>query len=700
MRSLVGEALRLVNKAGDPPLAYTREQNIRLPYFHTRNDASSEMRSYSSEPTLFACVNRLATSVAQVEWNLYLKSPSGEDEERVMVTDHPAAALWDQPNKFYTRRDFTEASDQHLELTGESYWVIGSDDRFPDLPISLWPVRPDLMEPVAHSTKFISGYVYSDPDGRKIPFEPDQVIYLKYADPFDPYHGLGPVRSLLVDLDAARFAAEYNRNFFLNSAEPGGIIQYDETLDDDEFDELNARWNEQHRGTANAHRVAILTHGMEWVDRAFSMKDLQFAELRKVSDEKIMLAYGMSKVLLGQTEAVNRATAEAAEYVFGKYQMVPRLERFKQVLNRNILPRYLGGDRFEFDYESPITGNVEEQAKERDSKVGAAVALKAAGYDPAAIAEYLDLPPGLARITTSAAPPDGQVLVEPETDDVDIPELTNIARPMLPSGRHAGVAWPVRPRNADDPPAQLDPDELPSIERLEETFQAILNRLLNAWTKIEGQQKADLVAQINEIAESGSLADLANLEIETEDAVELLTDAMEEIAEDAAEAAVEEAAEQGVDIEPKRADRKTVRDVAIVVSGLVAARLVTGAASAAMRANGAGVSANEVSAAVEEHLRDLSKDGPKPMLSGALTGTQNEARLATFKAAPEGALYSSEVNDKNTCGPCRAIDGKWLGNISDIDEVAKLYPGGAFGGYVDCEGRERCRGTITGVWRR
>jgi len=81
-------------------------------------------------------------------------------------------------------------------------------------------------------------------------------------------------------------------------------------------------------------------------------------------------------------------------------------------------------------------------------------------------------------------------------------------------------------------------------------------------------------------------------------------------------------------------------------------------------------------------------------LGGALSNAQNTARIATMRSAPVAAYYADETLDQNTCGPCADVDGKWLGN--DLDNVEELYPNG---GYRDCEGRERCRGTVVAVWR-
>jgi HK97 family phage portal protein len=685
-----------------------------MPLFSSVN-TESQMRALSSEPTLYACVNRLASATSQVEWHLYRKSKTGEDEDRVEVTSHAALDLWEDPAPgVFTGQQFREVSEQHLELTGESYWVLGVSDRSPDLPLTLWPVRPDRMTPVPDSKRFIQGYIYTDPEGAQIPFPADMVVALRFPDPLDPYHGLGPVRALMTDLDAARFAAEWNRNFFMNSAEPGGVIEVPDTLSDDEFDELNARWNEQHQGAGNAHRIAILSNAMKWVPRSYSMRDLQFVELRKMSDEQIMLAFGLSKTLLGQTENVNRATAEAAEYVFGKYQVVPRLERFKQVLNRRVLPRYTGGDQLEFDYESPISGDSEAEARDRDSRVKAVVDLIGVGFDPVSVAEAFDLgfldydekpapalPPGFGPQQPPPAQEDAAAVVGAAVAAALAAGTRAQALPVASHVHHHPPhpwGWSVRPRGAADPP-DLTPDELPDITRLQTKFEQVIEDLLEKWTFLENDQKQALIDQVLKMATSGSLSDLKNLVVDTEATAELLAQAMLEIGDDAADAIVEEAREQDVKIAPREADPKNLKEVALVVAGLVASRLIGTATSTALRANSPTATPEQVAGKVGEALNGLSIDGPRQQLSGALTGTQVEARYETILKAPEAALYAAEILDENTCEPCEAIDGKWLGNTSDIEQVKALYPGAGFGGYVDCKGRERCRGQVVAIWR-
>lgn len=389
VRTMIGA---LLNRAATTPVPFaSRSQSYALG-FGGRRDATAQLEAMGSVGTLFAIVDRCANATAQVNWRLYRKSASGKDGDRVEVTSHAALDLWRKPNKYYTQQEFIESFQQHHELTGEAWWVIGRDTRS-SIPLELWPVRPDRMAPVPDPETFLAGYVYTGPGGERVPLGLDDVVQLRRPNPVDPYRGMGPVQSVLADLDASRYSAEWNRNFFINSATPGGIVEVDRVLGDTEFNQLRERWAEQHKGVANAHRVAILEAGMKWSERSFSQRDMQFVELRAVSREVIREAYAFPKPMLGTVDDANRANMEAAEVMFARWVLVPRLERIKQALNNDLLPLYGGTTRgFEFDYDNPVPEDRQLASQELTAKAAAAQALVSAGFYAPEVREALDLP--------------------------------------------------------------------------------------------------------------------------------------------------------------------------------------------------------------------------------------------------------------------------------------------------------------------
>lgn len=391
MRSPVGtllETFSTLRNAAPVPLTSALDV-LRLPL--GTNPAERNMSAYGNVGTLFAIVTRITESVASARWRLWRSSRSGEPEDRVPVTRHAALDLLNKPNPFMPWQEFTETFQQHVELTGECSWIIGRDPRAA-IPLELWPVRPDRISPVPHPEKFLSGYVYQGPNGQSIPLELNEVIQIKMPNPLDPYRGLGPVQSVLTDLDSIKYSSEWNKNFFRNSAEPGGIIEVPERLSDDSFNELRERWNEQHKGVSRAHRVAILEHG-KWVDRKYSMKDMQFNDLRTASREIIREAFGFPKSMLGTVDDVNRANAEAGEVMFARWLVVPRLTRIRAALNNDLLPLFGNAARgLEFDFDSPVPEDRVADNSELTSRASAAKALVDAGFSPDDVCMAVGLP--------------------------------------------------------------------------------------------------------------------------------------------------------------------------------------------------------------------------------------------------------------------------------------------------------------------
>lgn len=402
MRSLVGS---LLNRS---PVPYVQRGAGRS--FLQSSPAHNQTRAINamgSVGTVFSIVSRISQAVAGTEWALYRQNTDNRrayattPRPRQQVTKHPALSVWEQPNPFMSRQTFLEICSQHQELVGEQYWLPAQDSQFA-FPVELWPIRPDRMLEVPSATEFLAGWLYRSPDGERVPLKSSEVIQLKSPNPDNIYRGMGAIQSILMDIDSTRFSAEWNRNFFINGAQPGGVIEVPSNLTDTEFTQFNTRWRENHQGVAAAHRIAMLEGGMKWIDVNFSQKDMQFAELRTASREIIREAFGISKTMLGQSEDVNRATAEAAEYVFSRWLLVARLDRIKGALNNSFLPLFGAlGEGLEFDYCSPVPEDQVAEASERTSKTAAVTAMIAAGFAPAEVLELYGLPP--LTFTGSAA---------------------------------------------------------------------------------------------------------------------------------------------------------------------------------------------------------------------------------------------------------------------------------------------------------
>ena len=367
-------------------------------------DKETFLRTYQQSGTVFSIVGLLAMAAAKPKWRMFKKQPqdgrrrysTGDqgDDQRTEVVQHAALSLWHKPNDFHSGFEFREGCNQHLELTGETFWVLNREGV--TFPTGMWYVRPDRMEPIPDPQDYLIGWMYSGPGGEQIPLTLDEVIVERLPDPLDPFRGAGPVGAILPNIQQQRYATDYQRNLFLNGADPGSIIQLDKRLTDREFNEMIDRWREAHQGIARAGRVGILENGAQWVGNASaSNKDLQYGELRSMNRDEIREAYRMHKSMLGTVEDVNRANAQTAEEVFVAWSELPRLDRRKETLNTKYLPMfYPAGAQVpvEMDYDDPSPVNQEAAIAELLVKAQAAAALVDAGYDQHAVLEVVGLP--------------------------------------------------------------------------------------------------------------------------------------------------------------------------------------------------------------------------------------------------------------------------------------------------------------------
>lgn len=691
--STLGRLLAAVKDArggSNPPVPMAPRQALISGTRGPAQDMAAALEATSAIGTLYSIVNRLATAVADTPWHLYVKRPPGADpdDERTEVHSHPALNLLQRPNRWTTTQELFEAGQQHQDLAGEAYLVVVRSGR---VPVELWNVRPDRMAPKKSAKNFLDGWTYTI--GRdQISLGVDDVLQNRTPNPTDPYRGLSPVAALLAPMHGLDAALRWNAGFFRNGAEPGGIIEVEKALGDDEFDQLAQRWRSQHGGVSNAHRVAILEGGTKWVPRASTQRDMEFIEGIRLTRELVMEAFGMSKTMLGLTEDVNRATAESALFMFAAYQVVGRLNRWRALLNNDLLPMFPGGERLEFDYESPVPEDGERETAALTARATAWAQLIAAGADPVWAATQAGLPePVMAERPEPAAPGARPGHQEPDGDEAPGQDDTDDDAEEAPARPRPAAAW-LTPIVAAAPPAGgPPPPDTADLDAHQADWEAALAALLTIWVGVRAAQATDLQAQARDAAAQGAVA-LAAIVCADHGGTDALADALIALWDRTAAAETAQSHALGhtsVTAPPAPAD---LAEWARATADLLRTDLEQTARRRAVQA--AGGTPEDVAAAVRDAVDGVGDAGPRAELGGALTRAQGSARLAVMDQGPVVAYYSSAHLDAHTCAKCREADDKWLGNT--LEDVAKTYPAGQF---VHCLGGPRCRCQVVATYR-
>lgn len=221
---------------------------------------------------------------------------------------------------------------------------------------------------------------------------------------------------------------------------------------------------------------------------------------------------------------------------------------------------------------------------------------------------------------------------------------------------------------------------------------------VTGWTTIVREQRKEIEAQIRSAMASDDLTALAAMTVDEEAASDFLTPHLERMLQEGAREQRAEAQAQGVEVPEidlgltAASPLDWLRSVSRVTASVLSGSLVQSAKTRAMALFTSGSSPDVVAREVDQQLADLTTAQPAEQIGSAMSAAQNEGRRQVLEAAPPAEYYASELLDKNTCKPCRGVDGR---KFATLEEAQKAYPAG---GFTDCRGFTRCRGSTVAVW--
>lgn len=378
---------------------------------------------------VYACVRAIATDVGTIEFQLQKKSRDGWTE----VKQHPALDVLATTNPFTTTDGLYKATSSFLDLTGNSFWYVAFNGR--GQPSELWMLDPTKIDVIKSDSNYIQGYLYTNPKGVRIPLKAIEVIPFQEFNPEDPYKGKGPTEAAALAIDTNRYAGEWNRNFFFNSAMPALALTTEANLTQEQYDRLLEKWVSKFGGINNAHKPAILEGGLKIAPINPTAKEMDFNASMTALRDEILATFGVPKSVLGITEDVNRANAEASEYVFAKRVIQPRMRFIATVLSEFYLPLWgLTPAQYRIIAKDVVPQNIEADLKRKQTSLGGAAwktineVREEEGKDPVEGGDVLYIPGTLVTLEEASKPTPDPVAIDPTTGK----PLPSDAKPLKP----------------------------------------------------------------------------------------------------------------------------------------------------------------------------------------------------------------------------------------------------------------------------
>ena len=326
------------------------------------------MRSYTG--WTFACARAIGEEVAKLKFKLFKIQKDGDYEQ---VYDHELLDLLNNPNPFQTAWELKFMLGVHMELTGKGYWLLDGVDKDSDKPKGIYPLIPAHVKVVlGEFPNLIQKYEYRI-NSKKYDYKPEQIIHFRYPDPNSMLAGFGVVQGIAQWIDADNYQTEFNRRFFLNGAKVGGYLESDTARSPEMLEYMKKSFEALFKGVDNAYRIAALPKGTTFKEGTTSQKEMDFVEGKKDSRDSILAGFRVPRTVLGITDDVNRANAEATNFVFADRTIKPKYDLVCEFLNTYLVPRY--EDDLVLSYDDPVPENRELRIREMQAGVASQAIL-------------------------------------------------------------------------------------------------------------------------------------------------------------------------------------------------------------------------------------------------------------------------------------------------------------------------------------
>lgn len=243
-----------------------------------------------------ACVSAYAQTVAMCPGDHWRKLSNGGRER---VTNSALTRIMKKPNDYQSISDFLLNLTRSLYERGNAYGVGIRNSRGEISEIHLMRSGTARLA--------VDGSIFYSLSGNQVaeqrfdfsaPIPARDVLHVRLHTPRDPLKGESPILATVLDRAMAGAALNQQVSFYLNQARPSFMLETDEKLTVEQTKDLRERWDQQTKGE-NAGGTPILTWGLKAKPVATSAQDAQLAELLKMADQNVALAFRMPLQVLG-----------------------------------------------------------------------------------------------------------------------------------------------------------------------------------------------------------------------------------------------------------------------------------------------------------------------------------------------------------------------------------------------------------------
>lgn len=276
------------------------------------------------------CVMLISELLASVPLHVYRR---GERGQRDRAADHPAySVLHDMPNLLHTAFDLRQSLIAAILTQGNAYAEIERNGR--GQVTGLHPLNPGTVT-VERLRSGRLRYIVSGAPAKVL--LQDEVLHIRYRLAPDGVMGQSPIQ---IGRDTFNLALSQHETAAKQAAKgfrPEGAVVFAQSINPNQKADVLDKLRQKIERNDSTSGVLVLDGGADWKPFAFSSKDAEFLESRKLTALDICRIYGVPPSAAGITDNATYSNIGEESRALVQRCLAPMARRIEQSMNMALL---------------------------------------------------------------------------------------------------------------------------------------------------------------------------------------------------------------------------------------------------------------------------------------------------------------------------------------------------------------------------
>ncbi len=313
-------------------------------------------QTYKEEQNIYKSIKFISTQFFNT--NFVVKKKQGNGKEK-LLPNHPLATLLNNP-KESSSATFWSVLIIDLIITGEAFFYFNKEQKkliyFQSELVKIRPLMPD-------PTKDTNGLQYdflvtSIINGKRIEqlFTQEEMVHIKLPNPFNKYTGLSDLIAALIPILSDKYVHEYLMAFFIRGGKIPKIYNSNSS-DATQNQRFIKSLQSAYGGRNNQFSDIIIPKGIEIADQGTNFQQIQLNDILKGCRLDVYSMLGVPSSLLGDTDGVNYANADAQMTGFWLNRILPIQKMVCSSITQSSLMKHFNLDPAQYDVLFDNDGN-------------------------------------------------------------------------------------------------------------------------------------------------------------------------------------------------------------------------------------------------------------------------------------------------------------------------------------------------------